>query len=97
MTEAGATEQPGLEMAQVEEGEKVGGDEHDGVENQPHLRDALPEQHPHLPLSVPPGGGDDVLSGRNGFVTGHTAARSSTEERLLSGSKIPEITSPSSF
>ena len=41
-----------------------------------------------------PGGGDDVLSGRNGFVTGHTAARSSTEERLLSGLEIPEITSP---
>ena len=59
LDEAGATEQPGLEIAQVEEGKEVDGDEHNGVEDQPHLRGALPVQHLHLPLSIPPGGGDN--------------------------------------
>ena len=70
---SGATEQPGLEIAQVEEGKKVDGDERNGVEDQHHLRDALPEQHLHLPLSIPPGGGGDVSSDREGVAIGHTA------------------------
>ena len=73
---SGATEQPGLEIAQVEEGKEVDGDEHNGVEDQPHLRDVLPEQHLCLPLSVPPGGGDDVSSDRDKVAIGHTAANS---------------------
>ena len=36
-SEAGATEPPGLEIAQVEEGKEVDGDERDGVEDQHHL------------------------------------------------------------
>ena len=75
-SEAGATEPPGLEIAQVEEGKEVDGDERGGVEDQPHLRDVLPEQHLCLPLSVPPGGGDDVSSDRDKVAIGHTAANS---------------------
>ena len=40
------------------------------------IRDVLPEQHLRLPLSVPPGGGGGVLSGRDGVAIGHAAANS---------------------